>query len=157
MKLRRPSQALYLPPDVLVVETVTADVDDCDHGDTQLAATGWHAGEEPVDHAVVGAAVDELVHDAVRTYRARHGGELCGVRVAKDKMVAVELEERLSANSASHSWDVVDVGFSLDVSMLCATISCRSCALRPARTYCMQPVTAAVMTSRSDQGGMRKA
>jgi hypothetical protein len=60
---------------VLVVQPIPADVDHGDHGDLELCWSGARR-EQPVDLAVVRAAEDELVDDAVGAHGAGYRREV---------------------------------------------------------------------------------
>lgn len=67
---------------MLVIQPVSADVDDSHHGNLELVPAGRNLREKPADLLVVRAAIHKLVDDAVDANGAGHDKQLGVGRVA---------------------------------------------------------------------------
>lgn len=106
-----------LTMDMFMIETIPSDVDHSHHGNLYAFARwrdGWETGAkirmyadrtkkeqylQPINHRVVCALHDELIHYSVDADCAADELQLRIFRVRKDKVIAVEVCEIFAANT----------------------------------------------------------
>lgn len=100
-----------VPVDMLVVQSVAADVDDGGHGHLDQFSGGWETGDEPVDSLVVCAFEDEFVNDSVNSYCPGDQLKLGIGRVREMEVIAIEGGQVLATNATGDRGNVIDVWF----------------------------------------------